>query len=476
MWPEHGASLASAPVGIATLVLLALAALASIGRAALAWMRAWAGRGRAYAAERMSLFEAEFAPPVSVIVTARDEERTIVARVRALLDLHYPELEVVVVNSGSEDGTLEALGEAFALRGVRRTSRAPLHGARVRGVLGSAARESLVVLDVLRSPQAESLNAGLSFARHPLVIALGPGEWLEPDALLHLALPFYEDEHVVQVSGVARIGEFRPGREPELPRGLFGRLQALEALRGLQAGRPDSSASGRLLAPVEPPTLLSREAALEAGGFREGVAGPRYDLHDRVRRRTRRRGALRLAAQAVAWTAAAPNLPALSERRIERSRAIAEPLRRPAEPARGVLDIAWRALELGAFLATEFAVPTLELLGLAVLATGFVLGGSDVGFVVMFTAIAVVGGTVPALFSLAQERALAPRLAGREEIEALAFDALVQVLGYRQLTTLWRVLGVGSALLDRGPRAAAAASARTAAAANAPRPASRSAA
>jgi len=307
---------------------------------------------------------------------------------------------------------------------------------------------------VMRIGHAESLNAGLSFARHPLVIALGPGEWLEPDALLHLALPFYEDDRVVQVSGVGRIGEFVPGAEPTLPRGLFGRLQALEGLKGLQAGRPDSSASARLLAPVEPPTLLTREAALAAGGFREGVASPRYDLHDRVRRRTRR-GALRLAEQAVAWTAAAPNMPALSERRVERARAIAEPLRRPAEPARGLFDIAWRVVELAMFLATEFAVPTLELLGLAVLATGFVIGGSDLGFVVMFTAIAVVGGTVPALFSLAQERALAPRLRGREELEALAFDALIQVVGYRQLTTLWRVIGVGAALFDRTPRGAA---------------------
>ena len=41
------------------------------------------------------------------------------------------------------------------------------------------------------------------------------------------------------------VGEFVPGAEPTLPRGLFGRLQALEALRGLQAGRPDLDALPR---------------------------------------------------------------------------------------------------------------------------------------------------------------------------------------------------------------------------------------
>ena len=475
MWPEHGASLGDSSIGVMTLGLLALAAIASIGRAALAWLRAWHGRARADAADRMSLIEAEFAPPVSVVVIAQDEERGVSARIRALLDLHYPEIEVMVVHNGSDDATLGALTEAFALRGVRRTRRAPLHGARIRGVLGSASRESLIVIDVARSSEAAALDTGLSFARHPLVIVLGPGESLEREALLHLALPFYEDERVVLSSGVARIGESHGGADAALPRGLFGRLQSLEALKGLPAGRPDSTASGRLLAPCEPPTLLTRELALEAGGFRE-VTSPRFDLHDRVRRLARSRSSLRHTPQAVAWTGAAPDFATLSLRRIERSRGIAEPLRRPAEPARGLADIAARMVELGLFLATEFAAPTLELFGLLVLAAGLVTGYADVGFVVMFSAIAVVGGTVPSLLALAQERAMAPRLRGREELEALAFDALVQVFGYRQLTTLWRVIGVGSALFDRAPRAAAEPPVRSAVPAEAPHSAPGSAA
>jgi glycosyltransferase involved in cell wall biosynthesis len=52
-------------------------------------------------------------PRVSVIVPARDEERTIERTVRALLAQDYPELEVIVVNDRSVDAT-EAILDALA--------------------------------------------------------------------------------------------------------------------------------------------------------------------------------------------------------------------------------------------------------------------------------------------------------------------------------------------------------------------------
>ena len=53
--------------------------------------------------------------PVSVIVPAYNEETTIAASVRSMLQLDYPQFEVIVVNDGSRDGTLEALKREFDL-------------------------------------------------------------------------------------------------------------------------------------------------------------------------------------------------------------------------------------------------------------------------------------------------------------------------------------------------------------------------
>src|SRR5215210_1614988 len=62
------------------------------------------------------LFTSNYALPVSVIVPAYNEEATIVASVRSFLALQYPLFEVVVVNDGSKDRTIEVLREEFQLK------------------------------------------------------------------------------------------------------------------------------------------------------------------------------------------------------------------------------------------------------------------------------------------------------------------------------------------------------------------------
>ncbi len=59
-------------------------------------------------------------PAISVIVPAYNEELSIVASVHSLLGLNYPEFEVLIVNDGSKDKTLELLIENFDLHKVWR--------------------------------------------------------------------------------------------------------------------------------------------------------------------------------------------------------------------------------------------------------------------------------------------------------------------------------------------------------------------
>ena len=61
------------------------------------------------------LARSRFTIPVSVVLPAYNEEQVIVASVRSLLGLDYPEFEVIVVNDGSQDRTLDRIIEAFQL-------------------------------------------------------------------------------------------------------------------------------------------------------------------------------------------------------------------------------------------------------------------------------------------------------------------------------------------------------------------------
>src|SRR5216684_2517927 len=59
---------------------------------------------------------APMVPPITLIAPAHNEESSIRIAVRNLLELDYPELEVIVVNDGSEDRTLDEMREEFHLR------------------------------------------------------------------------------------------------------------------------------------------------------------------------------------------------------------------------------------------------------------------------------------------------------------------------------------------------------------------------
>lgn len=54
-----------------------------------------------------------YEPPISLIIPACNEMDTIVSSVRSLMQLYYSEFELIVVNDGSNDGTMDVLKQEF---------------------------------------------------------------------------------------------------------------------------------------------------------------------------------------------------------------------------------------------------------------------------------------------------------------------------------------------------------------------------
>ena len=96
--------------------------------------------------------ETPMAPPITVIAPAHNEETSIRVAVRNLLELDYPQLEVIVVNDGSEDRTFEELREEFGLRQVRVVYVPEAKSAPVRGLYRSDVDARLTVIDKENRP------------------------------------------------------------------------------------------------------------------------------------------------------------------------------------------------------------------------------------------------------------------------------------------------------------------------------------
>jgi cellulose synthase/poly-beta-1,6-N-acetylglucosamine synthase-like glycosyltransferase len=153
---------------------------------------------------RLDWFKASpLAPPITMIVPAHNEEKSIRVAVRNLLELDYPELEIIVVNDGSEDRTLDEMREEFRLRPARTVYIPEAKCAPVRGLYRSELDGRLLIIDKESGgSKADAVNAGLNSATSPYVCVVDADSVLERDALLRIMVPIMADpKRVVAVGG-----------------------------------------------------------------------------------------------------------------------------------------------------------------------------------------------------------------------------------------------------------------------------------
>jgi cellulose synthase/poly-beta-1,6-N-acetylglucosamine synthase-like glycosyltransferase len=137
--------------------------------------------------------------PVTIIVPAHNEEEWISDSLKSLLDLNYPEFEIIVVNDGSTDRTFGILNELLDLRAVDAMYIQHYKDGRVRGVLRSQKYPNVTVVDKDKgNKKAGATNAGLNMAKHDYVCVVDADTIIERDALLKVMAQVERDpEHII---------------------------------------------------------------------------------------------------------------------------------------------------------------------------------------------------------------------------------------------------------------------------------------
>jgi len=404
------------------------------------------------------LFESDQAPAISVLVPAFNDAPTIVESIHSLMQLEYPALEIVVVNDGSTDDTLDRLIEAFDLRSAHRTPRSGVPRAQVHEVFASPHHPFLTVLDVVRGrSKARAANFGLAFARHPLVLVMDANSVLERDTLVQLALPFYEDPLVAGVGCVVRpsngsIIERGHVKYCALPASRFASFQVVEYLRGMLSGRLAWGSLDSLFVHPGMIGLFSREAVRAVGGFRTGATGEDTDLCMRLQRRAARSGQRSVVCflgRAVAWTAVPETLRGLARQRARWYQGLAEALWFNRELLFNGRLALHHSLAFLFHLVLDLIGPVIEAVGQIALVFLAFAGNLDAPLVIIYFSVFVVGSTIPSLMSIAVERKACPRFERSSDLEGLALYALLENLGFRQLTAVWRVVGMLKAMVGK---------------------------
>jgi cellulose synthase/poly-beta-1,6-N-acetylglucosamine synthase-like glycosyltransferase len=391
-----------------------------------------------------------FAPPISILVPAYNEEAGIVESVHSLLTLRYPQHEVVVVSDGSTDGTIRQLTAAYDLVPVRLALRDSVEHRPITASWVSRKDPRLVVIEKLNGGKSDSLNCGVVAARYPYVCAIDADTMLEPDALLKVAKPVLEDpKRVVATGGIVRIAngckiERGAVTEVGLPKSRLATLQVLEYFRAFLVGRVAWSRMRSLPLISGAFGLFKRSAVEEVGGWWTDTVGEDAELVFRLHRHMRERDQdyrIEFVPDPVCWTEAPEDIRTLSRQRRRWQRGLGQTLGRhrslTANPRYGMLGMV--------------AIPYFwffELIGPIFIATGYVtipfaaaLGILDLNFLIAFLLASVAFGVLLSIAALVLEEVSFRRHDPHRDAARLFLYAVIDNFGYRQLQELFRLLG-----------------------------------
>lgn len=233
------------------------------------------------------------APGITIIAPAYNEGLTIVENIRSLLSLQYVNYEVMVVNDGSKDDTLQKMIDAYDLVRIERKIDPNWKSKPIRGIYKSRQRSfsKLTVIDKENGGKSDALNTGIQLSEMRYVGCIDVDCLLMPDALLHVVKSFYQRsrKRVIAVGGVIRIAnscKISGGKleEIRLPKNWLAKFQLLEYTRSFLLGRMAWGRIDSLLIISGAFGFFDREIALAVGGYDTGTVGEDMEIVFRMRR------------------------------------------------------------------------------------------------------------------------------------------------------------------------------------------------
>ncbi len=393
------------------------------------------------------LLGTDMLPALSVVAPAHNEEATIVASVLSFLTLQYPHHEVIVVNDGSADATLARLVEAYDLYEVPAAGEQRLATRPVRAYYRSRRYARLLVVDKANGGKADALNVGLNAARHPYMLAVDADTLVEPDALLRLGRPFLLGDDVAAVAGTVRVVNacrVEQGRvvAAHVDRRLLPGMQAVEYLRAFLFGRLGWNRLGGNLVISGAFGVFQREHLLAIGGYRAGNVTEDMELVVRLHRYLKEQGiraSMPFIPDPVAWTEVPSDRRVLARQRERWHRGLIATLWEHrgmlCNPRYGRVGM----IAYPFYLFGEMLAPVVELLGWVLLAVGAAVGVVDRTYAALFFAVAYAYGVLLSVFAILLEELTFRRYASLADVGRLVLFALVEPLGYRQLTVAHRL-------------------------------------
>jgi cellulose synthase/poly-beta-1,6-N-acetylglucosamine synthase-like glycosyltransferase len=397
-------------------------------------------------------------PPITLIVPAFNEQDAVTSTVRALLNLEYPEKEIIVVDDGSTDETLSRLIAEFGLQRMDLIYRGRVPSKAPRAFFHNPATPGLLVLAKENGGKAEALNTGLNMCRTPFFCTVDADSIVERKALLRLMAPImHSSANTIVSGGLVRIangcvvvnGEVT---EIGLPSTWLERCQVVEYIRTFLFGRPGWNFMKGNFITSGAFCLLHRESAILAGGFASDTVTEDIDMIASLHTLYEKKGwkaEMVFTTDPVCWTECPKKFKMLARQRRRWQLGLVQTVYKHDK-----LIFNWKQGRLG-WLSMPFHAyveafgSVVETLGLIILPLSFIIGAMPLSLFLLFVFLAVGYGTLLSVVSVLLAEATIRRYPKFSEMLTLVLYAFLENFGYRQAVSAVRAHGVMQALFGK---------------------------
>lgn len=392
------------------------------------------------------LVKSNHALGVSIIAPAFNEEATIVYNVKSLLFQEYPKFEVVIVNDGSFDSTLELIIKEFSLVKVDffYLEKIPTHQVRGHYKSTNPIYSKLLVVDKINAKsKADALNAGINSAKYGLILCTDVDGVLRKDTISMLAKPFIENtEKVIAAGATLRISnscEFKDGMlyKSHYPDNFFARFQELEYIRSFLFGRMAWSQINCLLLVSGGLGMFDKGTVIEAGGYWHKSLGEDMDLIIRMRKlmhEKKKKFLIIYIPESLCWTEVPSSMTIFLRQRVRWARGLIQTMFfhkkvffNPKYGRTGLIAFPY-------FVLFEFAVPILELIGLIVLTLDLLFFDINYDFLLIASAFVYLFYLTITLVSVLLDQVIYKHYSGIKEVLILLIMVFMEPFIYHPIT------------------------------------------
>lgn len=398
----------------------------------------------------INIYDKKSYTPASILVPAYNEEKTILKCIDSLLSLDYPEYEIVVINDGSKDKTLDVLVNRFNLKKVERPIRRLIRCKETIDVYEGFEKVNITLINKENGGKADALNMGINASKYPLFLTLDADSILQKDSLINIVIPFMENENTIAVGGNVKISnkvllESGVVKKNSLPKKWLVIFQIIEYYRVFLTTRVWFNKFNGNLIISGAFGLFKKKAVINVGGYNSNSIGEDMELVMKLHsfnKKNENKYSIQYTPNAICWSQAPEKIRDLKSQRKRWHMGLMQSL---FEHKYIFLNLKYGVVGVFSFLyylVYEMLSCLIEICGAIFVTISYFTGFINLKFFITFMCIYMLYSTLISISSIfLEEYFFDTNLRVKDKLKLMLFSFL-EAFGYRQICSLFRIVAI----------------------------------